>query len=105
MPLNLDKLPPMEIGNVAGAADRRAQALKLAQERAHQREQRLQQQISPQSTPQARIMLWEELHALPLPRSRTHPLLRVIATQTALTMQDVRAEQERRRLERPIAAP
>lgn len=104
MSLNHRNLPPIEIGNVAGAADRRAQAIRLAQERAQQREQRLALQTSPQSTPQERIRLWEELHALQLPRSSTHRLLRVIATHTALTMQQVREEQERRGQPPPAVA-
>jgi hypothetical protein len=79
-----------------GAADRRAEALRLEQERAEERKQRLAGQVSPLNSPEDRIRIWEQLHGLNLPRSTTHNLLRVIAAQTALTLQQVRDEQQRR---------
>jgi hypothetical protein len=47
-------------------------------------------------TPEERIRLWEKLHVLSLPRIATHPLLSLIASQTALTLQQVQDEQRRR---------
>ena len=45
---------------------------------------------------QARIRAWEAVHALRLPVSPTHPVLRVIAAATELTLSDVLAEQRLR---------
>ncbi len=81
---------------IAGAADRRAQALRLAEERAHERVKRLAAQSSPEHTPEERIRLWEELHGLDLPRSVTHKLVRLIASDTALSVRQVHEEQRRR---------
>ena len=44
----------------------------------------------------ARIQAWERVHALRLPASPTHPVLRVIAQATALTLDEVLEEQSQR---------
>jgi hypothetical protein len=46
--------------------------------------------------PQVRIMTWERLHALVLPRTPGHVLVQVIARQTRLTIGQVHEEQKRR---------
>jgi len=43
-----------------------------------------------------RITTWERLHALSLPRTPEHTLVKVIATQTHLTLDQVHLEQQRR---------
>src|SRR5262245_43667817 len=88
--------PAFDVGG-ATTTDRRAEFRRLELERAEERQRRLAEQTSPQNTAEQRIRIWEELHGLGLPRSTTHNLLRLIATQTALTLEEVRAEQQRRR--------
>jgi hypothetical protein len=85
--------PTMIGGNLT---DPRAQALRAAEERAQERARLLERQASTLHTPEERIRLWEKLHALSLPRASTHPLLSLIATQTALTLEQVHDEQRRR---------
>jgi hypothetical protein len=80
----------------SGPADPRAQALRAAEERAQERAQLIERQSSSLHTPEERIRLWEKLHVLSLPRVSTHPLLSLIASQTALTLQQVQDEQRRR---------
>jgi len=97
MSSNHRSLPPFEIaGGAASAADRRAQVQRQLEERTRDRQLRIAQQASPQHTPEERIRLWEELHGLDLPRSTTHKLVRVIASHTALSVQEVHEEQQRR---------
>lgn len=76
--------------------DARAQAIRAAEERAQERMRQLQLQTSSLHTPEERIRLWEKLHMLSLPRSSTHPLLSLIASQTALSLEQVQDEQRRR---------
>lgn len=82
--------------NINAAVDRRAEAEREQQERAAIRHQEIAAQSSPLSGPEDRIRLWERLHGLRLPQSATHRLLRVIATQTNLSIAQVREEQDRR---------
>lgn len=77
-------------------ADRRAQIERHQREHAAERQQQIALQSSPFSAPEERIELWEKLHALKLPKSATHKLVRVIAEQTELTMQQVLEIQQRR---------
>jgi hypothetical protein len=69
------------------------------QERATLRADELASQVSPMKHPEERIRIWERLHALRLPRSSSHVLVRVIATQTHLTIGQVHEEQRRRTIE------
>lgn len=80
----------------ADVAEHRIQIERQQQERAAERQVQIAQQSSPFSTPEERIQLWERLHGLRLPRSATHKLLRVIAEQTDLSMQQVLETQQRR---------
>ena len=70
-------------------ADRRSLLEKEQQERTVEREQQLALQKSPFSSAEERVRLWEKLHELALPRSPTHKLLRVIAEQTELAIEQV----------------
>lgn len=78
------------------AAERRAQIEHQQQERAAERQQQIALQSSSLSAPEERIQLWEKLHALRLPRSATHQLVRVIASQTNLSIEQVVEAQQRR---------
>src|SRR4051794_33422151 len=78
------------------AADQRAAVQREESERAAEREKQIQEQASPFKEPHERILLWEQLHDVRLPRSATHRLIRVIAAQTQLSIQQVREEQQRR---------
>jgi hypothetical protein len=69
------------------------------QQRAALRAGELASQVSPTKDAEERIRIWERLHALRLPRSSGHVLVRVIATQTRLTVGQVNEEQRRRTTE------
>jgi hypothetical protein len=77
------------IGDPGSLADRRAQAEHEQQQRMLERRQQIAQQSSPLRSAEERIRLWEKLHALTLPRSPTHKLLRIIAEQTELSLEQV----------------
>ena len=57
------------------------------------RQQQLEQQSSPVKSASERIQTWERLHQLDLPRTPGHRLLDVIAADTGLSRDEVRAEQ------------
>jgi hypothetical protein len=86
------------------AAARRAQVERQQQERAAERQEQIALQSSPFSEPEERIRLWEKLHALQLPRSATHKLVRVIAEQTDLSIQQVLEAQLRRAAQLAVSA-
>ena len=77
------------IADVGSLADRRAQIEHEQQQRLVERQQQIALQSSPLSTAEERIRQWEKLHALALPRSPTHKLLRIIADQTELSLEQV----------------
>jgi hypothetical protein len=79
----------------------RLQVQRAQQERAALRDSELEDQASPMKGPRERIETWERLHALRLPRTPDHLLLKVIATQTGLTVAQVHEEQ-RRRVAQPL---
>jgi hypothetical protein len=87
----------------SGAQERRAEAERADIERAAVRQSHLERQSSTQLSAPERVEFWERLHGLRLPADPTHPLLSVIATDTALALDDVRAEQARRRAGRVSA--
>ncbi len=102
----MDTKPEFEISPqfLYPPGDTRAAALREEQERAHARRLELDSQFSAVKDPQERIRIWERLHALQLPVSPAHPLVRVIAEHTHLRPSDVKEEQQRRRaLSRPVA--
>lgn len=77
-------------------SDRRAAVQREEAERAAERKEQIASQSSPLNSPEDRIRIWERLHALTLPQSSTHRLVRVIAMQTELSVQQVQEEQRRR---------
>ncbi|HEY5761422.1 MAG TPA: hypothetical protein VIU34_36625 [Steroidobacter sp.] len=77
-------------------AEYRLQVQRAQQERAALRDIELESQASPVKEPRERIETWERLHALRLPRTHDHLLVKVIATQTRLTISEVHEEQRRR---------
>jgi hypothetical protein len=77
-------------------ADHRKAMEQAEFERAAARLRALEAQSSAGSDPQARITTWERLHALSLPRAPGHVLVKVIAAQTQLTVDQVHVEQQRR---------
>jgi hypothetical protein len=68
----------------------------LQAEAAERRQQQIEEQSSPLNSPSARIRAWERLHQVDLPRNPAHRLVEVIAASTALTPEEVRAEQRLR---------
>ena len=92
------------IGDPGSLADRQAQIEHEQQQRTLERQQQIALQASPFSSAEERIRQWEKLHALVLPRSPTHKLLRVIAEQTELTLEQV-LEIQRRRFAPPAPPP
>lgn len=79
------------------AAERRAAIQAARENEAAARKIELAQLASATRTPAERIDSWERMHELRLPDSPEHPLVRVIATATALTMEEIRDEQHARR--------
>jgi hypothetical protein len=84
------------VADPGSLADRRAQLEHEQQQRMAERQQQIALQSSPLSSAEERIRLWEKLHALALPRSPTHKLLRIIAAQTDLHLEQVLAIQRHR---------
>jgi hypothetical protein len=78
------------------AAEHRLRVQHVAEEQAALRADELATQVSPAKDPEERIRIWERLHALRLPLASGHVLVRVIATQTRLTIGQVHEEQRRR---------
>lgn len=87
----------------ASAAERRAAAEFEEQERIALRQKELESQASPLNDPRERIRIWEQLHALALPKHSGHKLVPVIAMQTRLSVDQVQEEQQRRA--EPTPAP
>ncbi len=80
------------------AAERREQfALQQAALKAD-KERNLARQRAMDTPPVTRIALWESRHGLALPRDPNHPLMRIIAENTALDVAQVLAEHQRRAL-------
>ena len=85
-------------------AEHRLKVQRAEQEQAALRASELASQVAPTNDAEQRIRIWERLHALRLPRASGHVLVKVIATQTHLTLGEVHEEQRRRSLaERPKA--
>jgi hypothetical protein len=80
------------------AAERREQiALEQAALQAT-KDSNLTRQRSIDTPPATRIALWESRHGLGLPRDQKHPLMRIIAQDTDLDVEQVLAEHQRRAL-------
>ncbi len=74
-------------------AEYRRRMAQLQTEAFERRQQELNEQCSPLNTPADRIRIWERLHQLSLPGSPDHCLIGVIAANTGLSLDEVRAEQ------------
>src|SRR5690349_21821981 len=85
------------------SADRRAAIQREELQRLEARKEELASQSAPGNSPEQRIRIWERLHALSLPKSATHKLVRVIASQTELSLQQVLDEQRRRAVSSTVA--
>lgn len=78
---------------VAEHRTRLAQEQEITQQR---RMEALTGQVSMTNSPSQRIIIWEQLHGLPLPRSPNHKLLKVIAAATDLRIEQVQEVQKLR---------
>ena len=76
--------------------DHRARLAREHAEMEQRRSDALAGQVSVVNAPSERIRIWEQLHGLPLPRSPTHKLLRVIAAGTQLRLEQIREVQQQR---------
>jgi hypothetical protein len=95
--MSFTRLPPEPFFAPSGGTDEhRRRVQQAAEDRAAQRDSELESQASPMKDPQERIGIWERLHALRLPRTSGHVLVKVIAKQTRLTVSQVQEEQQRR---------
>lgn len=95
MSIHRSSLSEVQLGAM-NISDRRAAVQREEAERAAERQEQIASQCSPLNSPEDRIRIWERLHAVSLPLSSTHRLVRVIATQTELSVQQVQEEQRRR---------
>jgi hypothetical protein len=87
-----------------GELDARARREAIEYEARERRRLELAEQVAIQNTPEQRIQIWERVHELSLPKKSNHPLVRIIAADTELTIAHVLEEQRRRRspLTKPI---
>ncbi len=83
--------------DVHDAGDPRLAIERAQQERMAERQSRIEAQSSSLATPEERVQRWEDLHGVRLPADPNHKLVRVIALDTALEIEQVRGEQLRRR--------
>ena len=86
-------------------ADFRERLARQQAQAAERRQQALTEQASTLNTPQQRIRIWEQLHAIELPRSSAHRLLGIIAANTGLSVAQIREEQQQRAAARDAAPP
>ena len=91
-------LPRLDPDSMIGIKDWRAAVEREHDARAVERRTRIEALTSPLIAIEERVRLWEALHELRLPRDPSHRLLRVIARDTALALDQLRAEQQRRTL-------
>jgi len=75
-----------------------------AEERLQQRRLALAEQCSTANPPDVRVRAWEKVHALRLPGDARHPILKVIAHGTGLTLEQVQQEQRARVARRAVQA-
>jgi len=79
-----------------GIEDYRQRLATLKAEAAEWRQKQIDEQSSPLNSPAVRIRAWERLHQVDLPRNSAHRLVEIIAANTGLTADEVRAEQTSR---------
>lgn len=92
--------PPGEL-----MADFRARIAQEQAQAAERRQAELAEQVSTQYTARERIRIWERLHGLTLPRDPSARLMGIVAADTALALDQVIEERERRRAARCTASP
>ena len=94
----IDMTPPQGIAPIVGESnlDYRARIALRHAELLKQRQLELIEQTSVDNTPTARIRIWERVHQVALPRDPAHKILKVIAQNTGLSLEIVRAEQRQR---------
>jgi hypothetical protein len=86
--------------------DHRARITIEAYARIEKRRAEQAEQCATSSAPEARIRVWEKIHDLRLPLDTAHPIVAVVATETHLTVDEVRDEQRARKAaRRPDATP
>jgi hypothetical protein len=90
-------LPRLDPDGMIGIKDWRAAVERENEARAEERRTRIEALTSPLIAIEERIRLWEALHELRLPRDPRHGLLSVIARDTALAVDQLHAEQQRRK--------
>ena len=69
--------------------DYRARLERQRLEAADRRKRDLFDQSSPDNSPDARVRVWERLHQVRLPRDPAHPILPLVAQETALGLDEV----------------
>lgn len=84
-------------------SDYRARIEQRQAEVIQERQRELSEQASDSNTPAARIRIWERLHQIALPRNPGHNIIDIIAADTRLTVEQVRAEQQSRSASPPGA--
>jgi hypothetical protein len=89
--------PRFDPDNMIGIKDWRATVERANEVRAAERLARIEALRSPLLAIEERVRLWEALHELRLPGDPRHGLLRVIARDTALAVDELHAEQQRRK--------
>lgn len=77
-------------------ADYRVRIAREQAEAVEKRQLELQEQTSDHNSPEVRVRIWERVHAVQLPRASNHRLLKVVASHTGLTLDQVHDEQQRR---------
>lgn len=87
----------MTLGAAESVAEHRARLAREQEDTQQRRSEALASQVSIVNNPAERILIWERLHGLPLPRSPTHKLLGVIAAATDLQLEQVQEVQRARR--------
>ena len=92
--LRSDNFLPMMPGE--GSSDYRKRVQREQAEKNVRRQAEIDQQTSLRNIPEQRILWWERVHFTRLPTDPKHPLVGVVAAQTALSLEQVQLEQQRR---------
>jgi hypothetical protein len=78
-------------------ADHRERLALEEKERARKRTSQLEELRSELNSVPVRVRAWEKMHGLRLPSDPAHPILRVIASTTGISLACLREEQQARR--------
>jgi hypothetical protein len=78
--------------------DHRARIERARLDAEDRRARALHEQIAPEYPPEARVRAWESFHQVRLPKDPAHAILRVVARQTALDLNQVLEVQRQRML-------